>query len=166
MGDYDDYDFDEEYGGFPSAVQKPEDQYEEEFDEYRAFERTEYAGKDVEQIASDAGIVFTHKKGELVRDPVTRFYIYVDASARKLIKERYITFMSSNDIPTILTRIRNVKNVKYKNADAFVLGYAVSKSNSINSKHFNEIVEETRNLEPLIRPADILRYANMWLSMN
>jgi Family of unknown function (DUF5770) len=164
MGD-DDYDFDDEYGGFEKALQRPDEQYEDELDEYRVFERAEYAGKNVEQIASDAGIVFTHKKGELIKDPVHRFYIYVNASAQKLIREGYISFVPASDIPLILTGIKDVKNIKYKNADAFVLGYAVSKSGSINAKHFNDVVAKTRKLEPPIKPADIIRYARLWISL-
>jgi hypothetical protein len=153
-----DYNFEVEYG-----FQPEEQQYE---NEYRVFERAGYGQTDVERVAEEAGVAFTFKKGDVIRDPVQRFYVYVDATARKLINERVLPNLATDEIPSILSRIQDVKNVKYKNADAFVIGYALAKGDDINKKLFRSLLPKLKEMDPEIKSADAIRYARLWINLN
>lgn len=134
-------------------------------DEYNVHGRVGFmrTDKTVQDIAADAGVTIQH--GHL-KDALQRFYVYVNASANRLINEGIIPWVSLNKIQLILTRIKDVKNPEFKNADAFVLGYAVTMGgSSIDVKHFDSLKGKIEKLDQPLQQTDVMRYANMWLSM-
>ena len=99
-------------------------------------------------------------------NPLEIFQISVDAISRKLIN-RDIK-ISEQDITIMLEKSNKLKYVKYKNPNAYVLGYISSFSGKqINNKYFKytidkvlPYIEDASILEP-----DVLRYARLWLSL-
>ena len=80
------------------------------------------------------------KIDQSIIDPLDRFKIFVDATARKLIDTQYITEI---DINVLLENANNLKYVNYKNSTAYVLGYIVSKGGrEIEITHFNDIIKK------------------------
>jgi len=59
-----------------------------------------------------------------------------------------------------------MKNIQYKNPTAIILGYALTKSSTIDKKLFNELIPKIKTLEPPMKPTDLLRYSNLWLNVN
>lgn len=163
-GDDEDYNFDEEYGGLVRADEDDPDEYQPE---YNVYERVGYLEHDViGHIASK--IDFTHKKGEIIYDPIKRFGVYVDASARKLIQEGFIPYVSYKDIPNMLNVVSELKNARYKNPDAFVLGYAVTKSGgggTIDKTKVLALEPKIKTLIPPLQLSDVVRYANLWKTL-
>lgn len=160
MSDYDDDDdFDEDYvyGNYEGRLNP----------DYHAFETSFYEGpRTVEAIAAQAGVITTRQKGQVIRDPLFKFYVYVNAVAHRFIEEGYIPTVSRNDVEPILVSIQKVKSPQYKNPEAFVLGYSVAKSGKINKKQFDFLVTKLADLENItITPMDVIRYANLWLNL-
>jgi hypothetical protein len=146
--------------------------YPQFIDEYNVFERVGGRMSDektVQEIAAEAGVLISARQGQIIRDAVHRFYIYVNASARRMISEGVIPWVTSAEVQKILTAIRHVKNPGYKNADAFVLGYAITRptGNSINSKYFESIKPKLDKFEPNpLKQTDVVRYAHMWINIH
>lgn len=157
------YNFDEEYG-YLQQQHEQENQFQLEFKAFERMGREE--DKTVADIAAEAGVIFQpHQKGKIIRDPIQKFYVYVNASALKLINEGYIPFVQKSDVRTILEKIRFIKNIQYKNPDAFVLGYAVVKSGSLNLRHFDLVCAKISELDPPLKRTDVLRYARLWSNL-
>lgn len=155
-----DYDFDEEY--------VYEEQQEGRFEaEYEAFSRTAFErAKTVEEIAAEAGIVASRRRGEIIRDPVFKFYVYVNAVFHRLSEEGYLPNVKREEATTVLEAIRNVPSPQYKNPEVFVLGYSVGKSGAINEKQFAFLLPRLASVGNLIiKPMDVLRYANLWINL-
>jgi hypothetical protein len=103
------------------------------------------------------------KIDQSILDPLDRFKIIVDATARKLIDTQYITEI---DINVLLENANNLKYVNYKNSTAYVLGYIVSKGGSeIEITHFNDIIKKILPIfhDDSIKPPDIIRYSKLWI---
>jgi len=157
----DDYDFDEEY---VYHEQEEEGRFEAE---YGAFGRTEFErARTVEEIAAEAGIIASRRRGQVIRDPVFKFYVYVNAVFHRLVEEGYLPNVKRDEVTALLESIRNVSTPQYKNPEAFVLGYSVGKSGSINEKQFKYLLPRLASVGNLtIKPMDLLRYANLWTKL-
>lgn len=134
---------------------------------YEAFTRTEFErNKTVEEIAAEAGIVAMRRRGEVIRDPVFKFYVYVNAVVHRFIDEDYTPYVKHDEVTRILESIRKVQSPQYKNPEAFVLGYSIAKSGSINEKQLAYVIKKLPSIDNVvIKPMDLLRYANLWLSI-
>ena len=153
-----DYNFYEDY------CYENEDYHGEQ--DYHAFETSFYEGpRTVEAIAAQAGVITTRQKGQVIRDQVFKFYVYVNAVAHRFIDEGYIPTVSRNDVETILVAIQRVQSPQFKNPEAFVLGYSVAKSGQINKKQFDYLSSKLENLDIFITKMDVFRYALLWLSL-
>lgn len=121
---------------------------------YKDLEHMEYERmKTVEEIATEAGV-----SGDAL---VLKFYIYVNATAHRLIEDKVITNVKRNEIERILTFIKYVDNPQYKHPETFVLGYAIAKTGSIDGKLLNSL-----KLEDHIKPMDVLKYGNLWINIS
>lgn len=155
-----DYDFDQTYG---FAAESPE-----ALPEYGIFERSAMErAKTVAQIASEAGVdVPTRmKRGEYLRDPVQRFYVYVDVAARNFIRDGFVASIGYDDVRRILETIRRVKNAGYKNAVAFVLGYCVGRRGRIDRDELDSLLPKLSELDPPLKSTDLLRYSRLWVDL-
>lgn len=131
--------------------------------EVNIFERIGYENGDtLEQIAMEAGVIpEARKRGERFTSKTWRFYVYVNASARRMIDEGIISNVTSREIPHILRQIEFVDNPGYKNPEAFVIGYAVTKSGTINTDELESILSRH---DGTLKATDIVRYARLWIS--
>lgn len=139
------------------------DEYDEDQEflpEVNVFDRVEYeSGETMEQIAMQAGVIpEDRKKGSRFTNNVWRFYVYVNAAARRMMDEGIITNIKYNKVPSILKTIQFIENPEYKNPDVYVLGYATVVADSIDKKVFESLIPK---LPPHIKPTDILRYARL-----
>jgi len=145
--DEDNFENDEEYGDVM---------------EQKAFERAGPMGK-LSELLSVSYDPSNPKKGTL--SPEDRFLIAVDALSRKISEESRLK-LSQEDINDMLERSRTLKNMRYKNPAAYILGYLASKGGSrLDVRDFQEVVEEVLPLVSAtngVEPADVLRYARMW----
>lgn len=144
--------------------------YEEEegmlLPEVDVFERVEYDNGDtLERIAMDAGVIpEMRKKGERFTNKVWRFYVYVNAAARRLIDDGIVQNIHSREVPFILRQIELIDNPEFKNAEAFVIGYSVTKSGSFDKRIMMSILERTKDSSIELKATDIFRYARLWIS--
>jgi hypothetical protein len=126
----------------------------------------------LEHIAREAGVCpEERKKHRRFDNKLWRFYVYTNASALKFVNSyRKLGLSSLTDVPSILRSIRKVQNAEYKNPEAFVLGYAITKDKkAIHRRTLEMIINDLPNIgteKPLnIKPPDLLRYARLWLSI-
>lgn len=143
--------------------------YEEEgvlLPEIDVFERVEYDnGDNLEHIAMDAGVIpESRKKGERFTNKIWRFYVYVNAAARRLIDDGIVPNVHSREIPFILRQIELIDNPEFKNAEAFVIGYSVTKSGRFDKKLLMSILDRIKESSIELKPTDIYRYARLWIS--
>lgn len=130
--------------------------------EAKAFERVNYVGKLQEMINRD--IFSDEQKRRENLTPEERFLIFSDAISRKL----NVYKLGNRDIDNILEKTKDIKNLKYKNPTAYVLGYVVSEGGKIiNYERFDRVVnEELPDFKGSgVEPADVLRYARFWLHL-
>lgn len=148
--DGDDYDYEDEEGMFLPEVD--------------IFERVEYDNGDtLERIAMEAGVIpESRKKGERFTNKVWRFYVYVNACARRLIDEGIIQNVHARDIPFMLRQIELIENPEFKNPEAFVIGYAATKSGKFNKDTMMALLERLNDAGMELKATDILRYARLW----
>lgn len=152
-----DYDFEEEY---VYKDQEDEGRFEAE---YGAFARTEFEqAKTVDAIAAEAGVM-VQRRGQIIRDPVYKFYVYVNAVFNRLAEEGLLPNVRREEVTTVLEAIRNVPSPQYKNPEAFVLGYSVGKMGTINEKQFAYLLPKLSSMS--FKPMDLLRYANLWVTL-
>lgn len=104
------------------------------------------------------------RKKEAIRDPLKRFYIYVDSEIRQLNREGLIKV----DSQRVLTAIEKIPNYRYLNPAVFVLGYGLtSGGRSMPSKEsFDELLVKLKLTERQITPEDILRYCYLWMRLD
>ena len=120
-------------------------------------------GDTLEKIAMDAGVIpEVRKKGERFSNIKWRFYVYVNATIRRLINDRIITNVHTKEIPFILRQIALIENPEYKNPEAFVCGYAVSKNKVVDKKILDFIVSASGGT---VKSTDIIRYARLWIQL-
>ena len=128
--------------------------------EFKARERTNYIGKLQEML--NQHVTFDNKKKNILSAD-ERFLIAVDTFARK----NDVFKLSNSDIDLILEKTKNIKNIKYKNPTAYVLGYIISNGGTINKKKFqkvrDEILPEFKDFG--VEPEDVLRYGRFWLNL-
>lgn len=156
--DYDPYEED------PYMFQEEEGQF---LPEVNIFERGEIVNENtLEQIARDAGInPEVRKKTERFYDNRWRFYVYVNAAAYRLVDEGFAPGVRKSEVTFILKQIRYFENQAFKNPETFILGYAVAKDGRINKLVLDEIISKLGQLTTKIKPADVLRYARLWLQV-
>tara|TARA_Y100000389_G_C17406444_1_gene488347 strand:+ start:202 stop:696 length:495 start_codon:yes stop_codon:yes gene_type:complete len=71
-----------------------------------------------------------------------------------------------NEINSILTEIYKIKNIKYKNPTAFVVGYLVTRGGKkINKNEITKLIKNKNLIESNIKGPDILRYARFWINL-
>jgi hypothetical protein len=102
-----------------------------------------------------------------VQEPAERFAVYVDAISRSLNQRQGIE-ISENDIVAMLMKIRSLQYIDKKNATAYVLGYLASYGGTrmIKSKVDNVITEVLiHSQDSSVYPADVVRYARLWMSL-
>jgi hypothetical protein len=134
--------------------------------EYDVLQRGGYFQHDVLGTINEQYGFIDVKKGENIIDPIQRFYVYVQATGLKLVSEKFIPNVKSDEIGLIIDKISGMKNIQYKNPTAIILGYALTKSSTIDKKLFNELIPKIKTLEPPMKPTDLLRYSNLWLNVN
>lgn len=144
--------------------------YEEEegmfLPEVNVLERVEYDNDDaLENIAMEAGVIpEMRKKGERFTNKVWRFYVYVNAAARRLSDDGIVPNVHIRDIPFILRQIDLIDNPEFKNAEAFVIGYSVTKFGKFDKRLMMSILERIRDSSIELKATDIFRYARLWIS--
>lgn len=125
----------------------------------------------LEAIARDAGVYpEERKKHGRFHDKRWRFMLYTKACAIRF-HNSLPQFITGDDITKILKSIKNVQNYAYKNPEAFVLGYAITKKNNgISQSILTKIIDELPRLateKPInIKPTDLLRYARLWIDVH
>lgn len=120
--------------------------------------RTEYFNDDGD------GIILNRKKGDIIKDPKSRFLIYIDAIARKLIDDRILENISTKSIKNILKYANTqLLEPRYKNPTCFVIAYAVCKNGIIDTKILKNL--KLNDIQPRVRLEDIIRYCNLWLNI-
>ena len=129
--------------------------------EFKARERTNYVGKLQEML--NQHLTFDNKRKNILSAD-ERFLIAVDTFARKID----IFKLSNIDIDFMLEKTLNIKNIKYKNPTAYVLGYIISDGgNKINKNKFKQVVDkilpEFKDFG--VEPEDVLRYGRFWLKL-
>lgn len=135
-------------------------------DEIKAFQRVGLPGDILKRTVGPDG-----KIDRSIQDPLERFQIYVDASARNLMGENIS--INEGDIKIMIEKAINLKYVHFKNPNAYILGYIASNGGkNITQKTFDYA---TNNALPLIikslidkgsiRPPDVLRYARLWSNL-
>jgi hypothetical protein len=101
--------------------------------------------------------------------PEDRFLLYTDAICRGFNDDR-IANLSESDITAILEKARNLPNIKYKNPEAFILGYiATAGGKTLTTKDGKARVKHIlTDMLPRIHkggvePPDVIRYARLWM---
>lgn len=98
-----------------------------------------------------------------LRDPIQRFTQFTKTVATDMVNKRFI-FLKRPDIDYIVDQIQYIKNVKYKNPTAFVLGFWVTtRDGTIDKEKFVNLVKYLPLLDYPVREADVIRYANFWI---
>lgn len=109
-----------------------------------------------------------HKESQ---DPVQKFTSFVRLVAKTMSSQRYIN-LDNQDIQFIVSQIDKIPTPEYKNPTGFVIGYWLvsSKSkkyyNKIDTRKYNKIKQNLKNLEYPLEEKDIIRYARFWISHN
>jgi hypothetical protein len=99
-------------------------------------------------------------------DPLDRFKIIVDATARNLMDSNI--YIIESDIGILLETASKLQYVHYKNPTAYLLGYiASSRGSKINKKQFNYTIDMALPLieDSSVFPPDVLRYSRLWLNL-
>lgn len=133
---------------------------QEYMNEVNVYDRAVFGdvGDTVEQIAMDAGVVpDDRKKGTKFTNNIWRFYVYVNASARRMIDEGIVQ-MRQRDVVNILKHIKLIDNPEFKNPDTFVLGYSIVNRGSIDKSALKQLIPK---LPQNIKPTDVVRYARL-----
>lgn len=146
-------------------VEESKDDSEEFFEEettygneMKAFERSGGYGSMLGQSIGPDG------KPIKTQDPLEKFQIRVDAIARNL-QSVFPGVISQDNIQTMLEKANQLKDVQYKNATAYVLGYIASTGGENLTPQTFKIVESKISkvhLEGNVKSPDILRYARLW----
>lgn len=97
------------------------------------------------------------------KDPTQRFYIFVDAIARQL-KQQGVILISEGDIRHMLSKVDALQLPKYKNPTGYVLGYYIGHRGEIDKRKFDSIKGKLKELEYPLKQADVIRYANLWIT--
>lgn len=125
-------------------------------DEYNVYERTDRLEHDYladfesEDLSSDS-------------ERTKKFFIFVDAVMRSLNENKIIT-AHQEDIKSVLSRSKLLIAPKYKNPTGYVLGWWVSQNGTIDKKRLTNVITRSDEMTYPVRPADIIRYANLWLT--
>jgi len=104
------------------------------------------------------------RKDELLKNPLYRFYIYVDAIGRRYIDEGAVSF-DLDKLESALRLIEEFENVQYKNPTAYVLAFDVTYASNfteIDREALRGHVEALRESDS-VREVDLLRYAFTWM---
>jgi len=170
--DYGDYGGD--YGGNYSDDDKDEfDRFDDDVDErmfeqgpqfvadIHAFDRTGVGRLGTEIVGGKIGDLQKRMDREM-SSPEDRFSMYVDAISRKLEGDG-IVHISNTDIETMLDKIPEIKDVKYKNPTAYILGFLASRG----GRSMDNVSNIIKNVVPSVKDVgveapDVIRYARYW----
>lgn len=99
---------------------------------------------------------------KMFQDPEEKFAVYVNAAARNLNYNDYLK-ISEKDIENMLEKIKYIDNVKYKNPNAYVLGFMAIKGGEGGIKQSNlaRSFEAMQHTKGSVRKPDVIRYARM-----
>jgi hypothetical protein len=145
--------------------------YDDNFQaEAKAFERVGVSGRLRELLSSPEVLENLGKKGRDAISPEDRFLINTDATCRRISSENIIK-ITQLDIDNMLVKASPngegvVKDLRYKNHIAYILGYLASKGGTELKK--NQVIYVIENILPLVgkdggvEPADVVRYSRYW----
>lgn len=148
MSDYEDY----EEGEYEGYGDEDEGEGEEEVRYLPGVKAGEYA--------SGGPILITGK----AQSPMERFRIQVDAIYNNL-KTRGLD-LTKSDLETMIGKVHKIKNIEYKNATAYVLGFIASnRGKNIDINKLKQTFNVIKFLpEGGVERPDIIRYAKFWIS--
>jgi hypothetical protein len=149
------------------------DDYNDYFDDEKvtdaeatSFERVGPSGKLAELISGVSTLYDMKKKtGREKISQEDRFLIFTDAIARR-INDDNIATISEEDINTLLTQAKIIKNVEHKNPVAYILGFLATKGGrTLDKKNvmhvINNVLPEMKG-DGGVEPPDVIRYARFW----
>ena len=123
-------------------------------DEFKAFER----------IGFQNILLSGDRKTGIISDE-ERFAEKVNVYLQKYREELF----DDSQISYLLDKINSIKDVRFKNSLAYVLGYYVVDSDSINKyinkNKFNKIKKIIKTESEIVSLPDIIRYARMWMKI-
>jgi hypothetical protein len=145
-----------------------DDIYEQHFKaEKDIFERVGMPG--ISELIGDiqigTGTNFQRHIDKLIRTPIQKFAVYVNATCRSMMSLDS-NILNEEDIINIIKRAQVTEKIEYKNPTGFILGYVCTKGGikidekiiNIVSKHILPYLEDKSITLP-----DIIRYSRLWL---
>ena len=131
--------------------------------EIGAFERTGMGGR--LGTAMVGGLIGDLQK-KMMRElssPEDRFRVYVDAISRKLSSDETV-HISNPDIDAMLDKNSQIKDIRYKNPTAYILGFLATRG----GRNMDNVSNIIRNVLPAIgdvgvEAPDVVRYARYWV---
>ncbi len=100
-------------------------------------------------------------------DPLERFRMYVDATARNLNNWEGVD-ISEQSIEHMLNTATDLSVVGHKNPTAYVLGFlATGGGRKLKKVHFDHVIQKVlpHTQEGSVLPPDVIRYARLWESL-
>jgi len=105
------------------------------------------------------------KLNRILKDPVHRFAVLVDAISRQLNSRREIN-LHENDIVKMLKAIKNVQYISCKNPASYVLGYiSTNGGQKIDKTKMNIVFNYALPFVDDVTKPDVVRYSRMWLDL-
>lgn len=157
--------------GWESASDASGDEFEFK-PEVDVYERVGLPGT---MISAISGTTMSGNLGELqkkinrmVQSPDDRFIIYVNAIFRKMISGDIIN-LSEPDLVNMLSKVKNIRNIEYKNPTAYILGYIASQGGNkkpLDKATVNKVLNILPKIDDIsITPPDVIRYARYWQAL-
>ena len=125
----------------------------------------------------DCEIYSDMKKNKKFLSLIEKFCNDVKNVTMDIINNTNPPMLSFKDLEILLKNMTNVKNVEYKNATGYVLGYYVADKNKINEERLvktyyilNENFDKEKNnfviSDKSILLVDVIRYGRLWININ
>jgi Family of unknown function (DUF5770) len=118
------------------------------------------------RVGGFSGVVQVPKnrKEQAMLDPVERFRLYVDSTARNLnhLDNRNL---DNQSIEEMLRNVDKLTDVKHKNPTAYVLGFlATGGGQKLTKRDFNNVIQKIlpSAREGSVLAPDVIRYARLW----
>ena len=111
---------------------------------------------------------------KLTHDPLERFKIYVGAISHSMT-ENGVYDINVNDRNYMCRVASSLKNAKYLNPTAYILGFIATNGGRISSNGKREInkkkITQIFNFlsvlnDDSVKPPDVIRYSRFWLTLN
>lgn len=110
------------------------------------------------------GLVPQNRLERAMMDPLERFRMYVDSTARNLNSSQVIN-ISEESIEHMLVSAEKLPDVKHKNPTAYVLGFlATGEGQELTKDKFNYVISKVLPYakERSVLPPDVIRYSRLW----